>query len=473
MVKWGILGTASIARKVCVAVIEASNADCIAVASRSQDKAEVFAKENGIPKAYGSYDDLLNDPEVEVVYIPLPTGVRKEWIIKAATQKKHILTEKPFATTTRDAVYLVEFCKEKGVQLMDNTMFMHHERQVKMRSYMDDADMFGTVKRVVSSFTIGGEEGLPTDNIRLKRDMEPLGCLGDLGWYNIRFSLWAFNYEDPLSVSCNFLQENSEGVPLDVSGTMKFSNGRSATFDCSFTHSLQQWARVAGTKAVLNVDDFVVPRDQATEFTVERGGIEGKAIYFGNETLKHEKSKCHQHTRVIEKMSEIVSSGELDPFWPKVTLQTQLLMGALVASARKGGAWLTPKLPGLSKKELQPVQLRKPKFMKVSSLRPHSKGLNLEIKVVSAKEVDNGILEAQVGDATASVTFSTKDSGQKKLLQEGASLIVRNGEIHMFKGFIRLQVGKWGKLVVADEAFEFEAKTSHNISGTEYELVTN
>merc|ERR1712176_247128 len=125
--------------------------------------------------------------------------------------------------------------------------------------------------------------GALNGNIRSQVANEPLGCIGDLGWYNVCFTLMAFNYESPTSVSCHFHEKTSEGVPLTASGTMRYSGGRSATFDCSFKRALRQWGEFISKKKTLYLDDFVVCQSLDVSHQVYSGGIGDRALYFPKE----------------------------------------------------------------------------------------------------------------------------------------------------------------------------------------------
>lgn len=126
----GILSTAAIAHKVCLSIQASSNCRAYAVASRSLDKAEKWAKAHNITVSYGSYDELLNDPKVDAVYIPLPTSLKKEWTIKAANHKKHVLVEKPLPgdDSINDLREMLEACQVNNVLFMDGTMWLHSNR---------------------------------------------------------------------------------------------------------------------------------------------------------------------------------------------------------------------------------------------------------------------------------------------------------------------------------------------------------
>lgn len=151
VIRFGILGCAEIARKVARAITLAPNSTIYAVASRSLEKASKFAADNSFPtetKLYGSYDALLDDPEVDAVYVPLPTSLHIHWAVVAARKGKHLLLEKPVAMNVAEFDEIVRACTENGVQFMDGTMWMHHPRTAKMKEFLSDNGRFGDLKAV-------------------------------------------------------------------------------------------------------------------------------------------------------------------------------------------------------------------------------------------------------------------------------------------------------------------------------------
>src|SRR5262245_45079284 len=194
--RWGILGTANIARKNWKAIRVAGNSTLTAVASRDAVRAKQFIAEcqsevafTPAPAACGTYDELLKRSDVDAVYIPLPTGIRREWVVKAAEAGKHILCEKPCGTDATELRTILDACKAKKVQFMDGVMFMHSARLPLLRKVLDDGESVGAVRRITSQFCFSGPEDFMRKNIRVSGELEPLGALGDLGWYTIRLSL--------------------------------------------------------------------------------------------------------------------------------------------------------------------------------------------------------------------------------------------------------------------------------------------
>src|SRR5579862_9511558 len=138
--RWGILGTANIARKNWKAIRNAGNSALVAVASRDRTRATRFindcqaaAPQPAVPAACGSYEEILERKDVDAVYIPLPTGVRKEWVLRAAAAGKHVLSEKPCGVSAADVKEMMDACQKQRVQFMDGVMFMHSARLGLMR----------------------------------------------------------------------------------------------------------------------------------------------------------------------------------------------------------------------------------------------------------------------------------------------------------------------------------------------------
>ena len=139
--------------------------------------------------AYGSYEELLASEMVDAVYVPLPTGIRKAWLIRAAEAGKHVLSEKPVAASAAEVREILAACRQNGVQFMDGVMFMHSRRLGRIRDVLREGQSVGQIRRIASHFSFAASPEFFRGNIRAQSELEPLGCLGDLGWYSIRFTL--------------------------------------------------------------------------------------------------------------------------------------------------------------------------------------------------------------------------------------------------------------------------------------------
>ena len=357
--RWGFLSTAGIAKKNWQAIRDAGNARLVAVASRDRGKAEQFIADcrqhvpvEGDPVALGSYDELIASPEVDAVYIPLPTGVRKEWVLKAAAAGKHVLVEKPAGVTAADVEDMIAACRRSGVQLMDGVMFMHTLRLARVREVLDDPKAVGDIRRITTQFSFDGGDEFLRANIRTHSVLEPQGCLGDLGWYCIRLALWVMRYELPLRVTGRIIAEGrgdaSPGpVPVQFSGELLFGDGVTSLFYNSFVTENQQWAHISGSKGFLHIPDFVLPfKGDKTRFSLTKSKFKVNGCQFDmheNTTTEFvdepgNNAPGSEEARLFHRFSEIVLSGRLESHWPEITLKTQRVMDACLESARRGGA---------------------------------------------------------------------------------------------------------------------------------------
>ena len=355
--RWGILGAANIARKNWKAIRLAENATLTAVASREPSRAKAWLDANQsecpfptTPAACG-YDDLLKRADVDAVYIPLPTGIRREWVVKAASAGKHVLCEKPCGPDATELRAMLDACRANNVQFMDGVMFMHGKRLPLLRSVIDDGETVGRLRRIVSNFSFAAGEDFLKNNIRVSNALEPLGALGDLGWYNIRFSLFVMKYAMPTHLSGRLLTANAGGVPMEFSGEM-FWPGVSASFYCSFNTELQQWAHVSGTKGSISVADFVLPYYGCeSSFVADRPvfNVKGTRYHWESHPKRFAVTEYSdgtpdaQETNMIRTFSGLVLSGKPDPTWGDIALKTQVVLDASLASARKGGAMVEVK----------------------------------------------------------------------------------------------------------------------------------
>jgi predicted dehydrogenase len=200
--RWGFLSTAQIGRKNWKAIRNSGNGTIVAVASRDVERSREFIAEcqsstpmDSVPRAIGSYEELLAATDIDAVYIPLPTGLRKEWVLRAAKVGKHIVCEKPCAISVADLREILDACRRHSVQFIDGVMFMHSERLPRLREVLDDGASVGEIKRITSAFSFCAPDEFFTATFRARSELEPYGCLGDLGWYCIRFALWVMNWQ--------------------------------------------------------------------------------------------------------------------------------------------------------------------------------------------------------------------------------------------------------------------------------------
>ncbi len=355
--RWGILSTANIARKNWQAIHNAGNSALVAVASRDISRARQFIEEcqasvplKPAPVPCGSYEELLERSDIDAVYIPLPTALRKDWVLRAAQAGKHILCEKPCGVSSEEVRAMLEACRKNKVQFMDGVMFMHSRRLPLLRQLLDDPQAIGDLRRIVSHFSFGAGEEFLMQNIRSSSDLEPLGCLGDLGWYNVRFSLWVLQEQLPERVTGCLLSQQGRGsrgpVPMEFSGELFFAGGVSASFYCSFRTEIQQWANVGGTRGYLTVPDFVLPF-YGSESVVEVNNPVYRVQCCDHHMENHprrfavaeysDSDVTSQEANMIRTFAEMVRTGRLEPKWGEIALKTQQVVDACLQSAREEG----------------------------------------------------------------------------------------------------------------------------------------
>ena len=362
--RWGILGSAGIAHKNWQAIHRAGNARLVAVASRDVSRARSFIADcqasvpvDAPPEAVGGYEALLARDDVDAVYLPLPTGVRGLWAIRAAEAGKHVLVEKPCATSVEELEAVVAACRTAGVQFMDGVMFLHSRRLQAIRERLVDAPGgIGRTRRIAAQFSFRADEGFLEDNIRMRSDLEPFGCLGDLGWYTIALPLWALEPRLPRAVTGRMIAAAAapggpQPVPVEFAGELLFPPAAgepeaTASFFCSFLAEHQQWAHLSGTRGSLRVDDFVLPfHGPELSLTVAEpryliDGCDFRMERRDRVVAVAEHSHGHataQEAALFRDFSALVLDGRPDPTWPARSLAVQRVMMACLASARDGG----------------------------------------------------------------------------------------------------------------------------------------
>lgn len=349
----GFLGTAGIARKNWKAIFHSGNAVVSAVASRDLKKARQYIDEcqrefafAEVPRAFGSYEELLASPLVDAVYIPLPTALRKNFVVLAAENRKHVLCEKPCATDSHVLAEMLAACQKNNVQFMDGVMFMHSPRLPKVREILDDGQSIGSPRRISSAFSFYSGEQFFRDNIRVNGALEPAGCLGDLGWYSIRFALWVLNWRLPHTVTARILLSsetlpNRPSAPVDFSAEMFFEDGVSCSFYCSFIAGHQQWVHVSGQKGWLLLPDFVHPLNsyepsfEVGHKMVQANGVEKCPAGVDPKIQGH---AAAQDAIMWRNFAACILSGKLNPDWPMWAAKTQKVMDACLEAAREGRA---------------------------------------------------------------------------------------------------------------------------------------
>jgi predicted dehydrogenase len=266
-VRWGILGAADIAvHKVIPAMAEAEMCSVDAIASRSEERARQTAEQLGIPRSYGSYQDLLDDSDIEAVYIPLPNHLHLEWTLGAAAAGKHILCEKPLAMSSVDARTMIDACDAAGVKLMEAFMYRLHPMWVEVRRLVESGAI-GELVAIQSIFSYFNDD--PAD-IRSIPEFGG-GALYDIGCYPVNVARMLFNSE-PTDVKGSIRRDPDFGIDIVTSAVLDFA-GRHATFTCSTRMEDHQWVGIEGTEGRLVVEiPYNIPPDRSTRILLYAGG---------------------------------------------------------------------------------------------------------------------------------------------------------------------------------------------------------
>ena len=266
-VRWGVLGCAAIAlHKVIPAMQRAARCDVIAIASRSAERAAEAAGTLGIPRSYGSYADLLADPDVEAVYIPLPNHLHAEWTRRAAEAGKHVLCEKPLGMDATEAAGMVGACEQAGVALMEAFMYRVHPLWRRAHELVASGAI-GELETIQAFFSY---RNVDPENIRNIAAYGG-GALMDIGCYPINVARWFFAGE-PDHVSAHVRRDATFGTDVLTSAILEFS-GRQATFTCSTQIEDDQRVHLVGTAGRLVVEiPFNIPPDRPTRLLRVAGG---------------------------------------------------------------------------------------------------------------------------------------------------------------------------------------------------------
>ncbi len=255
-VRWGIVSLAKINERVLPEVRESSEVELLAVASRSEAAAERYAREQGIPRAYGSYEDLLADPEVEAVYVPLPNSLHVDWTVRALEAGKHVLCEKPLDRRPDEVARAFDAADRLGLILMEAFMYRHHP-QMRRAQELVAAGAIGELRVVRSAFGFTLSE---QENIRLDPELAG-GALMDVGCYCLSAAR-AFAGEPEVAIGRQV--SGPSGVDVRFAGMLGFSGSVLAHFDCGFDVPQNSFVEVVGSQGLLRVQ---------TPFLVTEPGI--------------------------------------------------------------------------------------------------------------------------------------------------------------------------------------------------------
>ena len=324
-VRWGLLSTAYINRRIIPAIRMAKRSTLVAVASRDRSKGEAYARNWEIPTVFGSYEDMLNSDEVDAVYISLPNHLHAEWSIKALQAGKNVLCEKPFALTVEEVDAVAAARKASGCAIAEAFMYRHHP-QTRLVGEWVQSGRLGDISMVRAYFSFAMRN--PEGNVR----MVPAyggGSLWDVGVYPISFAQFVMGKSAPVWVAGS-RWVGSRGVDEDFNGLLTYSGERAAQIGCSFRVPYTTEAEILGTSGRLTLTrpfTLMDSPERAVIFTPAEGRprrlrVPSKELYLGEvEDIEAaildgkptfiELSETRNHVRTVQALQESASQGKI------------------------------------------------------------------------------------------------------------------------------------------------------------------
>ena len=316
--KWGVLGTANVAAWGTIpGMIKSESCELYAIAGRSLEKAESYKERFGFEKAYGSYDELLEDENVQAIYIPLPNNLHKEWVIKALNAGKNVLCEKPIGLNADETREMYETAAKNQVLLMEAYAYLHSPYIESLKKDVSDK-IIGDVDYIETAFVTQGYK----EDIRLHKDLGG-GAMYDLGCYCTTMILSLIDSEPELVKA--IAEFSDEGIDLMTAGQIRFENGVRASFNVGMILGENTNARfdrlyIHGTKGYIKSD---VEYNQEGELSYR--------IYKDGEEIVRNISAPHNYSLEIEQFSRCILFGEKPFITPEYSIKNAKLIDRVLA----------------------------------------------------------------------------------------------------------------------------------------------
>lgn len=324
--RWGVLSTASIGlRKVIPGMQRSELCSIDAIASRDYAKAKEAAESRGIPKAYGSYEELLADPEIDAIYNPLPNQMHVPWTIKAAEAGKHVLCEKPISLTVAEAKTLLAVRDRTGVQIAEAFMIRTHPQWLRVHELIEQGRI-GTLRSIYGFFSY---HNVDPKNIRNKMESGG-GALLDIGCYCVHVSRWAFGRPPARVVG---LVDRDPQMEIDrlTSAILDFETGQSI-FTCSTQLVPHQKMQFFGVKGRIEIEiPFNAPPDKPTRIFIDDG-----SSIFGTGIVTEEFPVCDQYALQGDAFAKAVLEQTDVPVDIEDAIENMAVMEAIFKSGESG-----------------------------------------------------------------------------------------------------------------------------------------
>ena len=320
--RWGILSTAKIGRGAVIpAIHHSANGDVVAVASRDADRAREFAAANGIPRAHGTYEALVEDDGVDAVYIPLPNGMHLEWTLRCAEAGKHVLCEKPLGLDAAECDAMAAAGERAGVVCMEAFMYRFHPRIDRVLELIARGAI-GELRSIYSAFTF---KLTRPDDIRWIPELGG-GSLMDVGCYCVNVSRTMARAE-PVEVQA-VATWTDRGVDAQLAGLLRFEQGVTAQFDCALSMERREVFHVAGTDGHLEI---------AGAFSPGTGDVTIEEYHGRGLAASHPVAGADEYRLMVEHFAACVASGTPVRYPLAEAAANMRAIEALYRSARAGG----------------------------------------------------------------------------------------------------------------------------------------
>ena len=325
-IRWGILSTANIGmEKVTPAIMRSAHSEVVAIASRDLGKAQAAASKLGIPKAYGSYEELFADPEIDAIYNPLPNHLHVPMTVAAAKAGKHVLCEKPIALSAAEAEQLRECPPDRIV--LEAFMIRFHPQWLRAREIIRSGEL-GEIRAINAVFTYFNADA---GNVRNQADIGGGGIM-DIGCYPITAARFLFEGEPSRVVA---LVERDPDFKTDrlASVLADFGGGRQLNFICSTQTTGEQSLQVLGSKAKLEITiPFNAPPNERTAITIDTG-----APFDGSLARREILPACDQYTEQAEAFALAVLGQQPLPWGIEDAIASMKVIDAIFESEKTGG----------------------------------------------------------------------------------------------------------------------------------------
>ena len=325
-IRWGILSTANIGmEKVTPAIMRSAHSEVMAIASRDLGKAQAAAGKLGIPKAYGSYEELFADPEIDAIYNPLPNHLHVPMTVAAAKAGKHVLCEKPIALSAAEAEQLRECPPDRIV--LEAFMIRFHPQWLRAREIIRSGEL-GEIRAINAVFTYFNADA---GNVRNQADIGGGGIM-DIGCYPITAARFLFESEPSRVVA---LVERDPDFKTDrlASVLADFGGGRQLNVICSTQTTGEQSLQVLGSKAKLEITiPFNAPPNERTAITIDTG-----APFDGSLARREILPACDQYTEQAEAFALAVLGQQPLPWGIEDAIASMKVIDAIFESEKTGG----------------------------------------------------------------------------------------------------------------------------------------